>query len=39
MDAKLRWKTHVKEKTRRAWAKIQKKKVLAQGKIGPVDIQ
>jgi hypothetical protein len=25
-DAKLRWKVHVKKKTRRAWPKIQKKK-------------
>ena len=37
LDAKLRWKVPVKEKTRRAWPKIQTH-VLAYGKkIGPVD--
>jgi hypothetical protein len=36
LDAKLRWKVHVK-KTRRAWPKIQTN-VLAYGKmIGPVN--
>ena len=39
LDDKLRWKAHVKKKTRTAWTKIQQN-VMAHGKkIGPVDTQ
>jgi len=37
LDAKLRWKVHVKKKTRRAWAKIQEN-ILAHGKKIKVEI-
>jgi len=39
LEAKLRWKAHVKKKTRKAWTKIQENVLVHGKKIGPVDTQ
>jgi len=39
LDAKLRWKAHVKKKTRTAWSKMQANVLAHEKKIGPVDKQ
>ena len=37
LDAKLRWKVHVKKKTGKAWPKLQTHVLANEKKIGPVD--